>query len=60
MPTIRQNIIQKQTIILCGKNFACRILFSKDYKWNNRVMQLAQHEKVTTTMALGEGVMILA
>jgi hypothetical protein len=35
-------------------------LFLECYEWNNKVMQLTQHERVTTTMALGEGVMILA
>ncbi len=42
------------------KKISLRILFSKCYEWNNKVMQLTQHERVTTTMALDEGVMILA
>jgi hypothetical protein len=60
MPTIGQNIIQKHMIVICGKNFSHRILFSKFYEWKNKAMQLAQHERVTITMTLGEGVMILA
>jgi hypothetical protein len=60
MPTIGQNIIQKHIIIIFGKNFSHCTSFSKCYEWNNKVMQLAQHERVTTTMALGKGVMILA
>jgi hypothetical protein len=52
--------LSRNIIVICGKNFSHHILFLKCYKWNNKVMQLAQHERVTTTMALGEGVMILA
>jgi hypothetical protein len=32
-------------IVTCGKNFSHCTLFSKCYGWNNKVMQLAQHEE---------------
>jgi hypothetical protein len=45
MPTTGQNIIQKHIIVTFGKNLSHRTLFLKCYRWNNKVMQLAQHEE---------------
>ncbi len=45
MPTTGQNITQKRIIVTCGKNFSHCTSFLKCYGWNNKVMQLAQHEE---------------
>jgi hypothetical protein len=42
------------------KEFLTPHIVLEMFEWSSKVMQLAQHEKVTTTTALGEGMMILA
>jgi hypothetical protein len=44
-PIIGQNITQKHIIVTCRKNFSHCTSFLKCYGWNNKVMQLTQHEE---------------